>query len=211
METIQYKVTEGSDYCWDCYGPTAHSFDSWNGRHDDGGYTITTVFDKQDQTVYQMEAWDYTNQRCYRWINPDFIDAYKAECKHRGIDFENAFDDIDFIDLETEEDILSKARAIAAGEEYDTRVEVPLRMDDDQLFELMKQAHEQDKTLNQLVEDVLRNVISAHQTGTDNPIDFPVNRQRPSIQEHPFPADNFTKEQAREAVKQAKRKKNKRH
>jgi hypothetical protein len=40
----------------------------------------------------------------------------------------------------------------------------------------MKLAHEQDITLNQLVEDVLRNVISAHETGTDDPIDFPVER-----------------------------------
>ena len=52
-------------------------------------------------------------------------------------------------------------------------------MDDDNLFELMKLAHEQDITLNQLVEDVLRNVISAHETGTDDPIDFPVERNAP--------------------------------
>jgi hypothetical protein len=176
METIQYKITEGSDYCWNCYGPNAHSLDSWNDEQGAGGYTITTVFDKQDQTVYQMEAWDYTNDRCYRWIDPTYIDAYKEECEHRDVDFNNAFDAVDFIDLETEEDILEKARAMVAGEDYDTRVSVPLTLDDDQLFELMKSAHEKDVTLNQLVENILREVIASrgHETGTDNPFDFPV-------------------------------------
>lgn len=176
METIQYKITEGSEYCWDCYGPNAYSLDSWNGESDEGGHTITTVFDKQDQTVYQMEAWDYTNHRCYRWINPNYIDEYKEECERRDIDFKNAYDNVDFIDLETEEDILEKSRAIAAGKVYDDRVDVPLRMDDDKLFELMTLAHEQDITLNQLVENILRDVIATHQTGTSNPIDFPVSK-----------------------------------
>jgi hypothetical protein len=44
----------------------------------------------------------------------------------------------------------------------------------------MKQAHEQDITLNQLIEDVLRNMIAVHETGTDNPIDFPVNSNKKS-------------------------------
>jgi len=176
METIQYKITEGSDYGWSCYGPDAHSIDSWNEIQGDGGYTITTVFDKKDQTVYQMEAWDYTNDRCYRWIDPTYIDAYKEECEQRDVDFNNAFDAVDFIDLETEEDILEKARAMVAGEDYDTRVSVPLTLDDDQMFELMKSAHEKDVTLNQLVENILREVIASrgHETGTDNPFDFPV-------------------------------------
>jgi hypothetical protein len=49
---------------------------------------------------------------------------------------------------------------------------------DEQMFELMRLAHERDITLNQLVESVLREAIeqyeSVHITNTDNPIDFPV-------------------------------------
>lgn len=45
------------------------------------------------------------------------------------------------------------------------------------MFELMKLAHEQDITLNQLVENVLREAIEqyepVHVTNTDDPIDFP--------------------------------------
>jgi hypothetical protein len=54
--------------------------------------------------------------------------------------------------------------SIKAGEDYDTRVSVPLTVPDDVLFELMKRAHEQDVTLNQLVEEVLWTAIRAEES-----------------------------------------------
>jgi hypothetical protein len=177
METVDYKITEGSDYCWHCYGENTHRMERHTGDHT--GNTVVCIFDTNEHFLYEMEAWDNANDRVYRWIHPNYIDALKSEYQARELDFKNAYDAVDFIDLETTEDILKKARAIVNHEEYDTRVDVPLRMDDDNLFELMKLAHEQDITLNQLVEDVLRNVISAHETGTDDPIDFPVERNAP--------------------------------
>jgi len=155
METIDYKITEGSDYGWRCYGPDAHTMDSWNGMHDDTGYSISMVFDTKTQVVYQMEAWDYGTEREYRWINPDFIEAHIAESKRRGFSFTESLDDRKFIDLETEEDMLEKARAIVLGEEYDTRIQVPLEMPEHEIFALMKLAHEQDITFNQLIINVL--------------------------------------------------------
>jgi hypothetical protein len=44
-------------------------------------------------------------------------------------------------------------------EEYDTRISVPLELDDDIMFDLMKLAHERDVTFNKLVEDILREAI----------------------------------------------------
>jgi hypothetical protein len=67
---------------------------------------------------------------------------------------------------------LEKAQAIISGNEYDTRVQVPLTLDDDQLFDLMKLAHNSDLTLNELVEDILRDVIHKHEIGTDDSVDF---------------------------------------
>jgi hypothetical protein len=49
--------------------------------------------------------------------------------------------------------------SIKAGEDYDTRVSVPLELENDEMFELMKMAHEQDLTLNEFVEQLLRRVI----------------------------------------------------
>jgi len=156
MEAIQYKVTDGSKYEWHCYGPDAYSMDYWNGLHDDGGVSVTCVFDTGDQTVYEMQAWDYGTKRYYRWINPDYIDEVAAESEERGVSFENAIDDINFIDLDVADDILEKASAMVAGEEYDTRVQISIVIDDDLLFSAMKFAHEADITLNEYIEEILR-------------------------------------------------------
>ena len=158
MELIGYRITEGSDYMWSCYGSDAHALDSWNGEQD--GHSFTVIFDTKDQTVYEVQAHDYVHNRAYRMINPDFQKKYKKEAKHRDIDKNNAWDDVNYIDLEVDDDFIQKCLAIRAGEDYDTKVSVPLELEDDKMFELMRMAHEQDITLNQLVENILRNMIA---------------------------------------------------
>jgi hypothetical protein len=93
-------------------------------------------------------------------INPEFIKKHKKEAKRRQIEFKEAWDSIEYIDLEVDDDWIQKAMAVAAGEkEYDTRIQVPLDLDRDQMFDLMQMAHENDMTLNQYVEKILRDVI----------------------------------------------------
>ena len=157
MEVVNYRVTEGSEYCWTCFGYKAYRLDSWNGEQD--GHTISIVFDTETQEVYQIEASDYANNRAYRMTNPDYTEAHTAECKSRDI-VDMAWEQDDgtplmFIELDVDTDFLEKARAIVAGEDYDTRVQIQVTFDDNVLFELMKIAHEQDITFNQLVEQVL--------------------------------------------------------
>jgi hypothetical protein len=198
MELVDYRITEGSDYCWDCYGSDAYSLSYWNQDH--SGHSFCIIFNTKTHTVYEVQAHDYLHDRAYRLIHPAGQLAYAAEARQRDVAFAEAWDNVNYVDLETDEDFLDKAQCIIAGEDYDTRIDLPLRLDDDALFELMKQAHERDITLNQLVEDILRDVIAAHETGTDDPINFP------TIQSPAFPADNFTQEQARKAVKKPKKK-----
>jgi hypothetical protein len=157
MDTVNYRITEGSDYGWQCYGPNAHSLDSWNGRQD--GHTVCVVFDTQNQVVYEATVCDYSKNKAYRLINPDFRAAYDEEAEYRGVEANEAWDEVNYVDLETDDDFLNKARAVVAGEDYDTRVEVPLELDDNILFDLMKMAHEQDITLNTLVERIVRGEI----------------------------------------------------
>ena len=157
MECVNYRISEGSDYQWMCYGINAYSLDSWDRDHD--GVSASVVFDTDDQTVYQVEVHDYTNERSYRFINPDYRDAYRKECKQRGVEDE-AYDGVKFIDLETEEDFLDKCRAIMNYEDYDDRVSIPIEFDDDELLVLMKMAHERDMTFNQFVEEALRRALA---------------------------------------------------
>ena len=159
MELVDYKITEGSDYGWDCYGPYSYTLDSWNGVHGVGGYSFSIVFSTKSQKVYEVSMCDYTNDRAYRMINPKFQEKHRKESSERGVNLNEAWDDVDYIDLDVVDDFIQKALAIRAGEDYDTRVSVPLTLDDDQLFDLMKLAHESDLTLNEYVEDILRRVI----------------------------------------------------
>lgn len=160
MEIVDYRVTEGSDYTWRCFGSDARPYNlsAWNGNYD--GWSLNIIFDTGDQTVYIVEACDYKNNRAYRLINPDFKEAYTEYAKTHNPEYINvAWDNVDYVDLEADEDWLEKARAIVAGEDYDTRVSIPIDLSDEELFEYMKMAHERDMTFNQFVEKALRTAI----------------------------------------------------
>lgn len=161
MEAVNYRISEGSDYQWNCYGYNAYSLDSWDG--DQEGVSATVVFDTGDQTVYQVEVYDYSEGRAYRLIHPDFRDAYKKEVKHRGVEDDVAYDGVKFIDLETDEDMLSKLTAIMNYEDYDTRISVPLDIPDDELLKFMIAAHERNMTFNDFVEEALRHALAEYE------------------------------------------------
>ena len=167
MELVDYKITEGSSYLWNCYGHNAYCLDSWNGVHGKGGHSFSIVFSTKTQKVYEVSVCDYTNDRAYRMINPAYIKKFNKENIIRGIDRNCAWDNVNYIDLETVDDFIQKALAIKAGEKYDTRVELPLELDDETSFKLMKMAHERDITFNQMVEEVLRTVINAKKVSYD--------------------------------------------
>ena len=157
MEIVDYRITEGSDYCWHCYGSNAYALDSWNGEQD--GHSFTVIFDTKDQTVYEVQAHDYVHDRAYRMINEDFQKKNKKEARRRDVDKNNAWDDVNYVDIEVDDDFIQKCLAIQAGEDYDTRVSVPMDFSDEELLTYMKLAHEQDITFNQLVERALREAI----------------------------------------------------
>lgn len=160
METVDYRITEGSKYGWNCFGANAYCLDSWSGYDDsDHEYSISVIFDTATQDVYQFDAHDYVRQRSYRWLHPDYVNAHRDEACERNVDASEAWDEVKFVDLETREDMLEKARAIVAGRNYDTRVSIPVDIPDHVLFTLMKSAHERDITLNQLFEEIITDAI----------------------------------------------------
>ena len=160
MELVDYRITEGSDYGWQCYGSNAYMLDSWNGEQD--GHSFTVIFDTKDQTVYEVQAHDYVHNRAYRMVNPDFVKKMKKESKRRDVNRDEAWDDVRYVELDVDDDFIQKGLAIRAGEDYDTRVSVPIDMPDADLLLFMKMAHERDITFNQLVEQALRHAIAQH-------------------------------------------------
>ena len=157
MVTIEYRITDGSSYGWRCYGNDAYCIDHWDQVQD--GINLSIIFDTKNHTVYEATVYDYTTDRAYRLTNPDFIQAHKDEAKLRGSNRDEAWDDVNYIDLETDEDFLEKATAIFQRKEYDTRVIIPLTLPDNEMLVLMSMAHERDMTFNDFIEEVLREAL----------------------------------------------------
>lgn len=154
LKCVEYRVTGGSEYLWSSYGPNVRFMEHQSAK----GHTTNTIqilFDTKTQLVYEMQAWDFDNKREYRWIHPEYIKSYKKEAKDRGLKWKRSIDERKFIDLEVAEDILEKSRAIFLGEEYDTRIIVPLELSKSEKYQLMELAHEADMSLNQYIENLL--------------------------------------------------------
>ena len=150
MELIDYKITEGSDYY--AFSSNAYYLSSWNGEQD--GWSFDIVFDTKTQVVYQVEACDYKNNRAYRLVNPEY--------KHQIQIGEEAWDDVDYVDLEVDDDFFQKALAIQAGEDYDTRVQMELDIPEEDLLLYMKEAHKRDMTFNKFIEELLKAAIEKY-------------------------------------------------
>ena len=163
MELVDYKITESSDYGWQCYGPNAYTLDSWNGVHGEGGFSFSIVFSTKSQKVYEVSMCDYTNNRAYRMINPNNVEKHRKEAESKSVLANQAWDDVDFVDLDVVDDFIQKALAIKAGEDYDTRISLSLELDEKLVIKLMQMAHEEDISLNKLIEKILKEVIDANQ------------------------------------------------
>jgi predicted HicB family RNase H-like nuclease len=164
-EITDHRITEGSDYGWNCY-PNARylSYES------EFAY-VSVLYSTKTQEIYEADAtikeanWfdEDKNMRPYRWLNPEFKDSMIAEAKSRKVKWKKAWDEVKWVDLETEEDFLEKAEAMFNGKEFDKRVQVPIDLEDDVMLKLCMEAHKRDITLNQMVEEILKKVIEEHE------------------------------------------------
>lgn len=154
LQLINYRITDGFEYKWKSFGNDAYGLCS-----DSDNYTVAVMFDTRDQTVYQVDVSDYQNNRAYRLTNPDFVDAYRAEANSRQINPTEAWEGVNYTELETVADFIKKADAIINGVDYDTRVEIELDLDDATITQLMHLAHQNDITLNQMVEKTLKQFL----------------------------------------------------
>ncbi len=163
MELVDYRITEGDTYGWQCFGPNSYQLSSWNGVHGAGGWSANIVFSTRSQKVYEVSVCDYTLDRAYRMINPDYVKKHEKEAKNRGVNMNEAWDAVNYVDLEVDDDFMQKVLAIKAGEEYDTRVQVPVEFTDEELLTYMKAAHDLDITFNEFVVQAITQAIQAHE------------------------------------------------
>lgn len=156
-EALEHRITGGTEFQWSCW-PNARYID-YGSEHG----SASVVFNIDTQEVYSAEVNDTANQhKPYRWVNPIYKQWYLDEAKERNVDPNQAWDNVNWYDLETSEDWLEKARAIIRGESFDERIQVPITLEKDELLKLMTLAHERDITLNKMVESILQEMIDRH-------------------------------------------------
>lgn len=157
-EVLDHKIVGGSEFQWQCWENARYLDFESDYAH------ASVVFNSKTQEIYVAEVNDKDDvQKPYRWLNPVFKQAYIAEAKERNVNPDQAWDDKKWFDLETQEDWLEKAGAIMRNEEFDTRIQVPIDLEKDELYTLMKMAHDRDITLNEMVEEVLWEVIKRNE------------------------------------------------
>ena len=158
LKAIDYNITETSEYSWGCYGDGIRSMDSYNL----GLNECSAIFTKNGGTIRELTLHDYDNNRSYRWTDPQFEQARKDEALSFGVDDNLAYDKLEFIELEMIEDMLEKMTAVTRGEEYDTRIMIPLDITDKEFLEVARAAHALDITINAFftmaIEEAIRKV-----------------------------------------------------
>ena len=151
---LSNRITGGSEYQWKCY-PNARYLD----YETDCGHA-SVIFNTETQEIYEatVETKD-SEDRPYRWLNEYTKQVMFEESDSRGVDRYSAWDDVHWTDLETAEDYLEKAKAILNGDEFDTRIEVPIELSDADFMALARMAHERDITFNEMVCEILKLAI----------------------------------------------------
>lgn len=167
---FEHAIVGGSEYGWQCW-PHARWLD-YESEYAHG----SVVFSTATGILYEATVTPKDDANvAYRWVNPVWRTAMELEAERRGVDPSKAWDDVQWVDCEVEDDWADKARALWRGEQPDTRISVPLEIDDEVFMQLARAAHERDITLNAMVEELLRAEIDAHKMlhdrdGADEPI-----------------------------------------
>jgi len=156
-EALDHKIVGGSEYQWNCY-PEARFMD-----YESEYAHVGVLFSTDTQVIYCAEINDKENKyKPYRWLNPEYKDAFLDEAKQRGVDPNYAWDDTEWLDLELAEDWLEKASAIFNGQEFDDRILISLDLENDVILQLSMEAHKRDITLNKMIDIVLQTAIDQH-------------------------------------------------
>lgn len=159
LECINHKCGENVKFQWKCFGNNAYMTDNWYDEESTHNSTISIVYDFITHIIYEMQAWDAINNRYYRWIRPEYVDAYKLECKTHNCAYKHSIDNWEFIDLEVEQDILEKAKGIVLGKEYDTRVMSLINLSNADTVFISNLAEQANMSLKEYIGNILEQTI----------------------------------------------------
>lgn len=101
----------------DCYGSSAEFADCCNDV-----YRILLVHDTVLETIYSVVVLNYITAKAWRWINPEYRQAFYLECAEKGLSPTKGWKDVKFCELQHISSVYSAARAAV---EYYREMHVP--------------------------------------------------------------------------------------
>ena len=104
------RVSGGSEYCWNCWGPNARFMDFADV---DGQEFANCVFDCKTYEVYDIRIHVPGYDQCFVWFNPETRDAHHNEAKVRDLDPLYAYDNIYYTEVD-DKTIIEYLKDVAA-------------------------------------------------------------------------------------------------
>ena len=100
MTRLDWKMYDGASYLWSCYGPNCRFIDSKPNDLDHDTWHVSIIFDTKTLNVMEISGygtvWNKTDLNLWIWRDPDYQEAYLAECKTRKVRPNMAWDEVDY-------------------------------------------------------------------------------------------------------------------
>lgn len=157
MRCIQHRITGGSAHLWTCYPG------GWHYECDNDKAGLTLIANCDAGVVYEANIIPNSTGAAYRWINPDYVLAFREESARLDLDWEEALQGEKWVDVQNFDEFLAKAAQIR-DDLLPPQVDVDLTLDDDVVLSLALAAHEKGITLNEHITDVMRAIVDLRET-----------------------------------------------
>jgi len=90
LDTIDYKIGDGSKFMWSCFGPKAYQYTYAAINFTSYVFELNMIFDTETRIVYVVEFCVVEGDKVYKCFNPEFKEAYDTEekIKNESLGFE---------------------------------------------------------------------------------------------------------------------------
>lgn len=146
LQTIQYRISSGASYVLESFGEICRLFHFVDKQEN----TVGSFLLNSQQKIIIIEVRERKENLFYRWVDKKYLSSITQE-EEIYLDKKETY----YL-IEVEADILEKVKSIVNNEVVDQRVIVELDLDDDMIEVLTKAAEIKGITIDQFVEEALK-------------------------------------------------------
>lgn len=142
-------------FAMNCFGPAVYY-----SSEDLADYSIHACLSKSLDRVFIAEICDYRNNRAYVILDRDWKQAYINESERVGVKWDDAFEGVKFVELETDDDFMKKAQAIVAGKPYSKKVDTVFSINAGLKSAIQQKANAAGSTVDLYIENIIKDALA---------------------------------------------------